>query len=195
MAAGLAGVAVAVGVGVGAGLAGVAVAVGVGVAAGLAGVAVAVGVGVGAGLAGVAVAVGVGVGAGLAGVAVAVGVGVGAGAGLAGVAVAVAVGVGAGLAERAAGVTTFASAESCMLTDSPEPRKPVTRTATTTRTRAAHMSAPHLRRLPGLAGPGGGQRRRFRCRCSDMAGPWLRVTNSLHRCRPPRGGSGGRRGM
>ena len=105
----------------------------------------------GAGLAGVAVAVGVGVAAGLAGVAVAVGVGVG--AGLAGVAVAVAVGVAAGLAERAAGVTTFASAESCMLTDSPEPRKPVTRTATTTRTRAAHMSAPHLRRLPGLAGP------------------------------------------
>ena len=134
------------------GLAGVLVAVALGVGAGLAGVLVAVALGVGAGLAGVLVAVALGVGAGLAGVLVAVALGVG--AGLAGVLVAVALGVGAGVAERAAGVTTFASAESCMLADSPEPRKPpVTRTATTTRTRAEHMSAPCLRRSSGLAGP------------------------------------------
>ena len=101
--------------------------------------------------------------------------------------VAVALGVGAGVAERAAGVTTFASAESCMLADSPEPRKPpVTRTATTTRTRAEHMSAPLSPPLVRVGRSGGGQRRWFRYRCSDMAGAWLWVTNALNRCRPPR---------
>ena len=183
--AGLAGVPVAVALGVGAGLAGVPVAVALGVGAGLAGVPVAVALGVGAGLAGVPVAVALGVGAGLAGVPVAVALGVG--AGLAGVPVAVALGVGAGLAERAAGVTTFASAESCMLADSPEPRKPpVTRTATTTRTRAEHMSAPLSPPLVRVGRSGGGQRRWFRYRCPDMAGAWLWVTNALNRCRSPR---------
>ena len=98
----------------------------------------------------------------------------------------VALAVGAGVAERAAEVTTFANAESCMLADSPEPSKPpVTRPTTTTRTRTEPMSAPLLRRLSGLAGPaatsaaGSGT-------SAHRAGAWLWVTNALDRCRPPR---------
>ena len=161
--------------------------VGVGVAVAGVGVGVAVavcGVGVGVAVAGV----GVGVAVAVCGVGVGVAVvGVGVGVAVVGVGVGVAVaGVGAGVAERAAEVTTFANAESCMLADNPEPSKPtVTRPTTTTRTRTEPMSAPYLRRSPGLAGPaatsaaGSGT-------SAHRAGAWLWMTNALDHCRPPR---------